>query len=365
MYQVMLVDDSKVSLKEIKRLPIWRETPVFLVSGEACNGYEALLKLADAPVDLVITDIRMPKVNGLELLQKIMERELAKTVVLLSEYQEFSYARRGMVLGAFDYLVKPVGETDFKKLLVRVAQHLKETDTKKRQLQQLEKQVANNAGTNYLGFEIRKLVEFVMAGSFQAEIVARNLVRIVSETRNLVKTVIVVQTVIAEIASVLEQRCPWVDKFINLELVRGAINENLPDVERLTDIFVHLVVFLVSRINKLTLGNAGNSIVKKTCRYTLEHIGADLTIQSLAEALSLHRSYLSEVFKQQTGQRVSDYIIMVKLEWAKKLLWDGQLLTCQIAERLGYQDAEYFSRLFKKYTGVAPSRYKKNIVTII
>jgi two-component system response regulator YesN len=104
MYKVMLVEDSEVMLKEIRRLKCWRDAPDFVVSYEARNGCEALQQLTGTPIDLVITDIRMPKVNGLELLQKIKERELAKAVVILSEYREFNYARRGMVLGAFDYL---------------------------------------------------------------------------------------------------------------------------------------------------------------------------------------------------------------------------------------------------------------------
>jgi two-component system response regulator YesN len=104
MYKVMLVEDSEVMLKEIRRLKCWRDAPDFVVSYEARNGCEALQQLTGTLIDLVITDIRMPKVNGLELLQKIKERELAKAVVILSEYREFNYARQGMVLGAFDYL---------------------------------------------------------------------------------------------------------------------------------------------------------------------------------------------------------------------------------------------------------------------
>jgi two-component system response regulator YesN len=364
MYQVMLVDDSEAMLKEIRRLKTW-EKPGFIVSAEARNGYEALLKLAAAPVDLVITDIRMPKVNGLELLQKITERGLAKLVVFLSEYQEFSYARQGMVLGAFDYLVKPVGEADLEKLLARVARRLYDMAAKERKLQQLEERVAKNAGADYLAFEIRKLTEYVVTRDFQAEGAARNLILILNETMDLRKIVIIAEKATAEIIAALQQHYPWLVNFINFELIQRVDCTKIKTADQLADAFAGLLVALMQRINKLKLGNGSNAILEQTCNYVLEHIGHDLTIKNLAEALFLHRSYLSEVFKRQTGMRLNEYIRMVKLERAKKLIVDGQLLNYQIANQLGFKDVEYFGRLFKKYTGMLPSEYYEAPVAIL
>jgi two-component system response regulator YesN len=122
---------------------------------------------------------------------------------------------------------------------------------------------------------------------------------------------------------------------------------------------------LILKINKLKLGNGSNPIVEQTCSYVLEHITHNLKIKSLADAMFLHRSYLSEVFKLQTGMRLNEYIRRVKLERAKKLILDGQLLNYQVAGQLGFKDVEYFGRLFKKYTGMLPSEYKESLVTTI
>jgi two-component system response regulator YesN len=365
MYQVMLVDDSEVMLKEICRLKTWQETSNFMVSREARNGQEALRKLADASVDLVITDIRMPKVNGLELLQKIMEQGLAKLVVLLSEYQEFSYARQGLVSGAFDYLVKPVREADLKMLLARVSQYLGETAAKERRLRQLEEQVAKSPGAEYLAFEIRKLAEYVVTGNFQTEAIARNLVLIVSENLDFKKIEIIVQKATVEIVTKLEQEYPWLANFLNFELIRRVDYTALGEAGQLADAFVGLLVALIRKIKKLKLGDGRSRIVEQTCRYVLEHLNPNLTIQRLAKALFLHRSYLSEVFKRQTGMRLNEYIRLVKLERAKKMIRDGRLLNYQIAGQLGFKDVEYFSRLFKKYTGMLLSEYKESPVTIL
>jgi two-component system response regulator YesN len=364
MYKLMLVDDSETTLKELRRLKIWGKSG-FMVSAVARNGYEALLKLAAAPVDLVITDIRMPKVNGLELLQKTMERGLAKTVVLLSEYQEFSYARQGMVWGAFDYLVKPVGEADLEKLLVRVARRLHEMAVKERKLRQLEEQVAKNIGADYLAFEVRKLTEYVVTRNLRAEGAARNLILILSEALDLRKIVIIVEKATVEIITALQQRYPWLVNFIDFKLVQRIDCTRIQNAVQLADAFAGLLVALIQKINKLKLGNGSNTIIEQTCSYVLEHVGHALAIKNIAEALFLHRSYLSEVFKRQTGVRLNEYIRLVKLERAKKMIADGQLLNYQIANQLGFKDVEYFSRLFKKYTGMLPSEYHEASVTIL
>jgi two-component system response regulator YesN len=358
MYRVMLVDDSEVSLKEIKRMPIWRETSDFRVSVEAGNGYEALLKLVEDPVDLVITDIRMPKVNGLELLKKITERRLAKVVVLLSEYQEFGYARQGITSGAFDYIAKPVNGLDLEKLLQRVTRYLAEKAVQDEYLRQLEAQLEEKALPFYPEFEIRLLAEYTVSGNSQAESLARGLVQTISGALDWMKTGFILQRAIAQIIAIIEQQHSWIVFFINLKLIRRLDYTSAKSVDRLEDALIGLVRELVLMVNKLNLGKGSNAIVKQVCGYVLNNVDTDITIKSLAEALFMHRSYLSEVFKQQTGWRLGQYITMVKLERAKKLIEDGQLLSYQIAGKLGYKDVEYFSRIFKKYTGVSPSQYK-------
>jgi two-component system response regulator YesN len=361
MYHVMLVDDSEVSLKEIKRLPIWRETPDFVLGVEAGNGAEALRKLVENPVDLVITDIRMPKVNGLELLERIVKQGLAKVVVLLSEYQEFNYARQGIISGAFDYLAKPVHEADLEKLLQRVARCLAEKAVQEQYLRQMEAQLEEKVLPFYPEFEVRLLAEYAASGNLQAESLTCALVHALNGTLDRMKIGFIIQRAIAQIITIIEQQHSWIVFFINLKLI-WRLDATTKSGDRLEEALLGLVHELVVKVNKLNLVKGSNAIVKQVCSYVLENVDTDLTIKSLAEALFLHRSYLSEVFKQQTGWKLGEYITMVKLERAKKLIEDGQLLGYQIAGKLGYKDVEYFSRIFKKYTGMPPSRYRSFFV---
>lgn len=96
------------------------------VSGEAENGYEGLKMIQDMGCDMVITDIRMPKMDGLEMIEKAKKMGAECTFVILSGYADFEYARRGMRLGVKEYLLKPVMISDVKELLLKLSDRKEE-----------------------------------------------------------------------------------------------------------------------------------------------------------------------------------------------------------------------------------------------
>ncbi len=96
------------------------------VIGEAENGYEGLLMIRDLEPDIVITDIRMPKIDGLEMIEKAQNMGADCTFVILSGYADFDYARQGIRLGVREYLLKPATISDVKNLLAKLAEDEKE-----------------------------------------------------------------------------------------------------------------------------------------------------------------------------------------------------------------------------------------------
>lgn len=90
------------------------------VTGEAENGYEGLKMIQDMGCDIVITDIKMPKLDGLDMIEKAKKMGVESTFVILSGYADFEYARRGIGLGVREYLLKPVMIADVKNLLAKL-----------------------------------------------------------------------------------------------------------------------------------------------------------------------------------------------------------------------------------------------------
>lgn len=125
MYKVMLVDDAEQIRMGIKLKVDWNRHG-FEVCAEAGNGREALEILGRTEIDLVITDIRMPVMNGLDLLRKCRAANPKTRFVVLSGYDDFPYVRSAMQTGALDYLLKPVSSDELEDLLRRVNAELDE-----------------------------------------------------------------------------------------------------------------------------------------------------------------------------------------------------------------------------------------------
>lgn len=98
------------------------------VIGEAENGYEGLKMIRDLEPDIVITDIRMPKMDGLEMIEKVQAMGMECVYVILSGYADFEYARQGLRLGVKEYLLKPATISDVKDLLRKLSDEGKEKE---------------------------------------------------------------------------------------------------------------------------------------------------------------------------------------------------------------------------------------------
>lgn len=121
MYSVLLVDDEK-SIREHLTKAIPFEKYGFTIRNTAQNGKEALEKLSATSPDLILLDVRMPVMDGLEFLKLLRQSEYANTqVIVLSGYNEFEYAKEAMKYGVKAYLNKPVDEDEMIPLLEKCA----------------------------------------------------------------------------------------------------------------------------------------------------------------------------------------------------------------------------------------------------
>ena len=107
--KLMIADDERIIREKISSLINWKAYDIQLV-GLCKNGLEAYDTILDESPDIVLTDIRMPGMNGLELIQKISETDLDTKFIILSGYSEFEYAKQAMKYGVKHYLLKPCNE---------------------------------------------------------------------------------------------------------------------------------------------------------------------------------------------------------------------------------------------------------------
>ncbi|MBD3919934.1 response regulator transcription factor [Paenibacillus sp. PR3] len=123
MFTAIIVDDELFVRKGLIGLMDW-EASGFRIIGEADNGEDALALIKEINPDLVITDIRMPILDGIGLIQAASNEQLSTSFIIISGYHDFSYAQQAMRHGVMDYVVKPIDEQELEDALARIREKL-------------------------------------------------------------------------------------------------------------------------------------------------------------------------------------------------------------------------------------------------
>ena len=137
LYRIMLVDDEEEVRKAMIRNMNW-ERLGFTVAGDAENGEDALEKLEQLEPDVVMTDIRMPYMDGLTLIARIRERYPFIKILIFSGYDDFEYAKQAIKFNVTEYILKPVNGEELAEILKRVRLNLDEEIKQRRNISSLQ-----------------------------------------------------------------------------------------------------------------------------------------------------------------------------------------------------------------------------------
>ena len=134
-YKVLIADDEYWSREKLVRMIAWEEYGLELLA-PAENGEEVLKRAESEKVDILITDINMPYVDGVELVQRIREKYPEVLIFVVSGYDDFEYVKSTMKMGAINYLLKPVAKMELIQAVSEALDRLYE----KKQAEQIEKE---------------------------------------------------------------------------------------------------------------------------------------------------------------------------------------------------------------------------------
>ncbi|MDR2506329.1 MAG: response regulator [Oscillospiraceae bacterium] len=173
MYKVFLVDDEIVIREGIRNNFPWDES-AFTLCGEAPDGEIALSQLLELRPDILITDIRMPFMDGMTLCRSVARTMPWMHIVILSGYDDFTYAREAITLGVKEYLLKPVSVQQLLKSLERIAGLIENERAQRANLNELKRQLASSAGLIHESL-LSKVLDGTFGESMMAEARSVNL----------------------------------------------------------------------------------------------------------------------------------------------------------------------------------------------
>ena len=322
MFSVIVVDDEMMIRTSISAF-INNCDVGFEVVGTFRDGSDAIKYLEENNVDLVISDIRMVQVSGIDLAQYIYENKPWTQVILLSGYTDFEYAKAAIKYNVKEYITKPTDFENLKNSLINMKNLLTE-------------QKNNN---------INSFFDNIM--HLYAEIVSINLAD-AKETlfalldKNTHKNERLGQYAFNIFEIIIDKL------YANLNIRISTENDDLKDFPDITDnqrVYDFSIKMLENIIKQLSAKNkkTDNIVVDKLIQFINDNFSKNISLQDAAESVFFNPAYCSRFFKEQTGENFSNYLLKVRMEHAVKLLKENKKIN-DISKECGYQSPGYFTR---------------------
>ncbi|WP_027954867.1 response regulator transcription factor [Halobacillus kuroshimensis] len=346
MYQAITVDDEKLIKRSIAALIRANDTG-FEIVGEAKDGCEALQLQEEANPDLVITDIRMPKMNGLNFIKKVKERNPHTKFIIISGYDEFEYAQTAIRYGVVDFLLKPIKPDQFLSSLRKVYRQLENDHTSSKQRSECLLMIKSYAES--LGEHLWLLEEDQV---FQATEELSEKLNHLQVHPDVMRGMYSDLTVYLQ-GELEVHHSPFHSHplFTDVDFSRERI-EMTAELNRLC----HAVLEEIKSFRNIGHRNS----IRTAVRYIEANFTEkNLTLSEVADTIHMSSSYFSMEFKSEVGVSFKQYLTNLKIEKAKELLNNPLYKTYEIAEDLGYSDYPHFTKTFKKQLGMTPTQYRK------
>lgn len=397
MRKVLIVDDELLARRMIKESIVWEEYG-YCVAWEAQNGKTGLELAVRCKPDVIFVDIKMPLMDGLEMVKQLNSLGIGSKVVMLTCYDDFSYVREAMRYGAVDYLLKHTFEQeDLTNLLGRIEKLLRKEETNLESMDLLKGDVLNKIIHHTITRgDIRSYVDagilptvdpkyMVLYIKLQKDLedkAKERFYRLLKESLEIhLKQEMVTDTYISRILEKETYTVLICDKDSGISEIKNQLRAAVAEFSKrmqgeevgwMTGVTYHLFyrwedlgeALREVRDEVMVEGEylKCSSKVLMAIEYIRNNYSRQISLEDIAEYAGISRIYLSQLFKKETGKNIRDYLAEYRLSKAKELLLTSNLKVYTISELCGFGSAQYFNRIFKKMTGFSPYQFKENKV---
>ena len=351
MYQMIIADDEPYIREGLVRLHDWASFG-FEVRAAFEDGGEVLTYLRDHRVDVLLTDIRMAKQDGLSVAKTIRAEYPWMKVVLLSGYKEFEYAKEAMHCNVFEYLLKPVDDGELRTVFTRIRMALDESH----RADVLLRSVGEAEYTQLLNL-IRQVSQSMVGKSAdpgETWLSYAHLGPLMRGAPDSVRKVILERLVDQLRTDLAKSDLALAENFRQQLLRLGTLPAD-ESTDRLREMLQKLSDTVAQRLQPVTA--ARDDLMVRAQAYLQTHLSENPSFKDVADHIHLSPRHFLRRFESETGETFTDYKIRIRMETAMKLLEENQTSPGVIADAVGYKSEKYFSQQFREYTGYTTHEY--------
>lgn len=396
MHRLLIADDEPKIRRRLSQMIDWSAFGVEVVAF-ADNGRQALEKALEAHVDLCMVDVRMPGMNGLEMIQQLKQVKPGIICIIVSGHDEFEYAQRAVSLNVFDYLLKPIKSDVLERTVARAVQELEA----RRRFEELRAQSMELLHRRLWVLREDFLRE-ILSGMLSAEEIHQRMDLLEMHGRRYLLAMIALEPFLP-----CDMRQEDTDFRLHSQILRSEILKALPEGGIcVSDSYENIVALApsvemaCSDLEARLLGRLqeaiqvkpramrcvalvdlaqmyglyvdwrtaqtedGRSRIQETVRYLEEHFADPaLNMTTLTNEFHISSSYLTRLFRRETGLTFLEYLIRLRIRQAIRFLDRTDMKIYEIAERVGYTSQHYFCTAFKQVLGVSPTEYRNYLCT--
>ena len=394
MYKIIFIDDEPLLLDMLCFAIDWQKYG-FEIDASFTDSTEALEYIRTHHVDAVLSDIKMPGLNGIDLAE-ICHREQADTIfVLISAFSEFQYAQRALKYGVFAYLTKPfvyddfvsLAQNIFKKLKQRKAKHNTFLDSAARiQFKKIfiDLLYRDHAGTENYKSILRDYSIDINLDSIQCAIVSvslENFNTYISSTwkygiqrfYNAINLIVPFETS-SYYSSVLKCDDNVISAVVALKSsekdLDSAVTAFISELHSsLSDVLnIQSTINVLARLKSITdvINFCGHEnakyddIISNAIEYINRNFHHPIKINDIAQYVHISEMYFCSCFKKQTGKSVINYITNLRMKKAEEFLQNSSNKAANLHFLVGYDSKSHFYKIFKRYhNGLTPMEYQK------
>ncbi len=374
--KVLIIDDEYLIRKGLETSIDWHSLGFDSVS-TAEDGMEALALIELAPPDLILTDVRMPFMTGLEFAERVKQIVPDVCIVIISGHDEFTYAQTAVKLAVFDYILKPINLKEITEVILRAKAWIDQKRKWRENVyyEQIFNKPIEGSGSALFCQEALKEAPDAIADcdvrGFRNALLYGSREEILNEYEKLKtrfrKKKSVPRILLQLVCSNLFFECKHAVEEQGGELEAIMESPVLVFREMITQpsighMFEHLSPALISMLDyrdTLSSDQFTQEIENAKKYMSQNYSDIELNLNSVAKYVNMSPCYFSVIFKKATGITFINYLTGLRIAKAKELLLNSNMKSYEISFEVGYDNPTYFSTVFKKITGCTPIDFKK------